>query len=276
MRVVVMVGALVALSGSALGGTAVHDNGATLDARGVFGPVQMSTGLADRGGSILYNSSTETGFRYNPGGAGTGGVPPADNARTAYDDIPISDAILEGATAIDVCRVTVGIRRIAGAPATDVSVFWSTLSTTVTAPDTELDLPSNLIGTQSFGAAAASTTQLVTFGASGGPTLFTAPLNTTLISGFGMFTIGVNLSSTDSLNGWRMATGAANANIFWMHDPGLTGQANPEAAYLFSQATPPNPNAQFYIIIEGTAVPTPGSAALLGLAGIAAIRRRRA
>lgn len=253
-----------------------HDNGTRGNAATpTYGPYQAEPGGATpRGGAVVYDASTQTGFRYNAGQAGT--TTPADNRRVAFDDIPIPNATLNGATSLDVCRVTVGIRQVAGAPATDVNVFWSTLTTTVTAPDTEIDIPATLLGTVSLPAAAATVTSLVSIGTSGGPTLFNVPLNSTIINGFGTFAIGVGLSSTDGLNGWRLTNGpSANANVFWQYDPGLTGQPNPEAAFLFSQATPPNPLACFYVVIEGTPVPTPGSVTLLGLAGLIAARRRR-
>ncbi|MGE3108165.1 MAG: hypothetical protein AB7G11_09960 [Phycisphaerales bacterium] len=269
----VAVAAVLTLAGAA-SADIYHDDGYS---QGVFpaqGPISIESFAGARGGQVVYDASTQTGFRYNAGQAGT--TTPADNLRTPYDDVPIPNAILNGATSLDVCRVTVGIRRLTGAPATDVSVYWSTLTTMVMAPDTEIDLPSNLIGTVSLPAAAATATELVSLGTSGGPTLFNVPLNSTLISGFGTFAIGMNLSSTDPLNGWRITNGpSANANVFWQHDPNHTGQANDEAAFLFSSANPPNPPATFFIIVEGTPVPAPGAAALLGLGGLLAARRRR-
>src|SRR5262249_39060051 len=159
-----------------------------------------------------------------------------DPQRVLFDDVPISTTLTGGAPSIDVCLVTVGIRRIANAPATDVNVYWTTLTTNVTAPDTNLDTPPTLLGTVSLPAnGGASVTTLVTFGAQGGPALFNAPLNYSLIDTFGTFSIGVSLSNTDPNNGWRLTNGPSpNAqSIVWMYDPNHTAQANDEGGYNF-------------------------------------------
>lgn len=228
----------------------------------------LATSVA--GADLLYSRTTETGFRYNPASAGA--TTPADPARTVFDDVPIPNARLNSMTHIAVTRVTVGIRRLAGAPATDVSIFRSTFTTDVTAPDTNLDIPAGLIGTVSLPAAAASATQLVTLG-DGNSILFTTSLNSTLFDGFGTFAVGVRFSNDSNLSGWRITSGAdANANVFWLHDPNLSQQANPEGAYFFSNENPPNPPASFYISVEGTPIPEPGS--LVALAGLLLLRRR--
>jgi len=274
MRLLTAVGALLLCSGAAFGDI-YHDNGTSSGGPyAVSGPQFVTDGAVQRGGTIVYDRSVETGTRVNAGQAGFTTGAPADSARTLFDDVPIPAAILNGATSLDVCRLTVGIRRIAGAPATDVNVFWSTMTTTVAAPDTNLDTPPVLLGTVSLGVnGAAAVTELVTFGASGGPTLFNVPLNTTLINGFGTFAVGVSFSNTDINNGWRVTSGASpNATgIFWLYDPNMTAQTSPEGGYNFGGGTP----SAFYIIVEGNPVPTPGVTALLGLGGLLAARRRR-
>lgn len=237
------------------------------------GPYPMVGGSGGSRGVILYDNTTETGFRYNASAAGT--TIPADNRRVAFDDVPIPNARLGGNTHVAVTRVTVGLRRLANAPATDVDVFWATCSTGPTPPDTELDVPFNLIQTHSLAVngAAAVTTQLVS--GDGTNTLFTVPLNSTLFSGFGTFLIGMRITNTDINNGWRLTSGPdANANVFWQYDPGMTGQPNPEGAFLFSTANPPNPLAAFWIRIEGTPIPEPAGLGLLALGALAALRRR--
>jgi hypothetical protein len=219
--------------------------------------------------AVIYDSSVQTASRFNPGSAGVS--TPADNRRTAYDDVNFADASVGANAFVEITKVTVGVRRLANAPATDVTVTWSTFTTPATAPDTELDLPASVVGTTSLAPnGAAAVTQLVSFG-DGVSTLFTAPLSN-LVAGFKSIAIGLNLSSADSLNGWRLTTGAPNANVFWQHDPFLTGQANPEAVFQFGTTT----LAQFYIVVEGQFVPTPGAVALMGLGGLLATRRRRA
>lgn len=229
---------------------------------------------ASASADILYTRNTETSSRANGGAAGFLTGAPADPARTLFDDVPIPIARLGANTSIDVTRVTVGIRRIANAPATDVLLYSSTLTTTVTAPDTNLDTPPVLRGTQSLAAAgAASLTELVVFG-DGVNTLFNVPLNFDIFTPantFGAFALGVSLSNADNNNGWRITSGPdANAQtLFWLYDPGHTAQVNDEGAYNFGSVP-----SSFYIIVEGTPVPEPASLALLALGGLALGRRR--
>ena len=220
---------------------------------------------------VLYSNTTETGSRFNPG---TGGEPLGAGVQqdVTFDDIPIPNARLFGATAVDVTRVTVGIRRAGNAPATDVNLFWATATTTVVDPDTELDVPYNVIGTASLlpRSTASFITEQVVFG-DGTSTLFTAPLNSTLLNGFGTFLLGLQFSSGDALNGWRLTSGAdANANVMWIYD---TDVAASEGAFNFGAA--PNPAATFYIVVEGSPVPEPASLGLLAGVGVLALRRRR-
>ncbi|MBL8880199.1 MAG: PEP-CTERM sorting domain-containing protein [Phycisphaerales bacterium] len=224
-------------------------------------------------GDTLYSRTTETGFRYNPAAAGT--TTPADPARIAFDDVPIPVDRLGGDNKVEVTRITVGIRRLANAPATDVMLYYSTLTTDVTAPDTNLDLPATQFAIASLAAnGASSTTQLVTIG-NGVDPLFTADLNETLFSGFGTFAIGVGFSNANNNNGWRITSGAdANANVFWLYDPGHTSQANDEGAYFFNNDNPPNPPASFYITVEGTPVPEPSMLGCMAMASFALLRRR--
>jgi len=238
----------------------------------VTGPYESSGNVFNTLESgVLYSNTTETGSRFNPG---TGGSPAGTGTQQdiTFDDIPIPNARLGGATAIDVTKVTVGIRRAGNAPATDLSLFWSTAATTVTTPDTELDVPFFPVATQSLASrnTAAFITELVTFGDGTNP-LFTAPLNSSLLNGFGTFLLGVQFSNGDSLNGWRLTSGIdTNANVMWIYD---TDATNPEGSFNFGAA--PNPAATFYIIVEGTAVPEPAALGLLAATGVLGLRRRR-
>jgi len=240
----------------------------------VTGPYNLFTGGTPMTGpeAILYSNTIETGSRFNPGPGGTTASPGTQQDIT-FDDIPIPNARLGGATAVDVTKVTVGIRRAGTAPATDVNLFWATATTNVTDPDTELDVPFTPIGTRSLAprAAAAFTTELVVFG-DGSTTLFTAPLNSTLFNGFGSFMLGLQFSSADTNNGWRLTSGAdSNGDVMWIYDTDVTPN---EGAFEFGPA--PQPNATFYIVVEGTPVPEPASLGLVGALGLMALRRRRA
>lgn len=230
--------------------------------------------------AVVYDASVQTGSRVNVGGSGFFGVGTvASNTRIMFDDVPISDAARGGATHLEVTKITVGIRQLAGAPATTVSLYWTTLTTVVTAPDTQIDAP-NLIGVGNLGAAAAAVTSLVSVG-DGVTPVFTVPFNTDLITGFGSFAVGVQLGSTNSANGWRVTTpaaGFANAGgAAWAYDAGgISGIAGTPTEFgPFNFGAAPNPPATFYIVIEGNFVPTPGALALLGLGGLMTARRRR-
>ena len=238
----------------------------------ITGPYDMiGTPFTAPEAGILYSNTTETGSRFNPG---TGGNPLGSGVQQdiTFDDIPIPNARLGGATAVDITKITVGIRRAGNAPATNINLFWGTATTTVVDPDTELDVPYNVIGTKPLAArsAAAFITEQVVFG-DGTSTLFTAPLNNTLTSGFGTFLLGLQFSNGDGLNGWRLTSGAdANLNVMWIHDTDFTPA---EGAFNFGAA--PNPAATFYVVVEGNPVPEPASLGALACVGLLALRRRR-
>lgn len=243
-----------------------------------------------RGSNVVYSRTTQAGLRFNPG---VGGNPVGTGLQTdiTFDDIPIPLAVLgAGNTALEVTRVTVGIRRTGtdfvapsgpqgAAPASDFNLFYTTATTTVVAPDTNIDTPPIFVATQSLPARteAGFVTELVTFG-DGVTPLFTVPLNFTILQSapgaedFGTFMIGLQISDTtgNALNGWRTTTGpSANAaGIFWLYD---TDVANPEIAAGFGAAGP----SSFFIEVEGTPIPEPSSLALLGVGCMVLFRRRR-
>lgn len=216
--------------------------------------------------ATLYTNTTQTGFRYTPGGAA-----PVDNRRVAFDDVPIPVARLGGNVWVDLTQVSVGIRQVAGAPATTVNIYTATLTTGPTPPATELDPPGTLICTANLPAAAASVTTVVNCG-NGINVFANVPLNMTLLNGFGTFAVGVKLSDTGGLNGWRLTSGPdANADVFWQFDK----KATPPTAAFFFGGTPTNPAATFYISVLGNPSPEPASLALIGLGALMLLRRRR-
>ncbi|MGH7175953.1 MAG: PEP-CTERM sorting domain-containing protein [Tepidisphaeraceae bacterium] len=249
------------------------------------GPYGLHGGTGGGGpldAAVLYTQTTQTGFRFTPGASTVTGAP-----IIALDDVPIPIARLAGGTAIavNVTRVTYGVRQIAGAAAVTVTPYWTTMTTAPIAPDTEIDTP--LPAPNPYAAAvvvpasAVSVTTPVVFG-DGVTTMFTAPLNYSLFAGFGTIAVGMSLVDPAALNGWRITLPGpdANADVFWEYDAGNAGGTppNPEGAFIFSTAIPPSPVAAFYLVIEGTLVdiPEPMSMALvgLGLSGLV-LRRRR-
>src|SRR6185369_4526586 len=86
--------------------------------------------------------------RFNPG---LGGCPAGSDTvpDITFDDIPIPAQRLTPTSAlltrINVCQITVGIREIGPAPATDLNVYWASYTSNAVAPDTDVDTPPHLI-----------------------------------------------------------------------------------------------------------------------------------
>ena len=76
----------------------------------ITGPFQMVGTPFTSDASVLYSNTTETSSRFNPGTGGTASVPGVQQDIT-FDDIAIPNARLGGANAVNVTKVTVGIRR---------------------------------------------------------------------------------------------------------------------------------------------------------------------
>ncbi len=208
--------------------------------------------------AVVYSFTNETGTRWTP----------SANIIN-FDDVFIDNALVGANTAITLDRVTVGIRRITGAGAVDITVWAAPMLSDLTTPGA-LGTPVSL-GTVSLGAnPGASLTELVSVmpGA-------TIALNSTITNAAPNFSglfIGVSFSTNDTLNGWRVVSGGtvgANfTNTLYIYD---TATNTPSGPVGFA---PPTPNAT-YTIVEGTFVPTPGALALLGLGGLVVSRRRR-
>lgn len=201
------------------------------------------------GAQTLYNNSTQTGFRFNPkkGSAGTPII--------AFDDINIDSARVGNTDSIDVKKVNVGIRMLAGAPAVTVKIYYTPIEDTATSFGNLIKLPPVLIGTVNLPANTGTTG--VTAIASAGDsinTLFTAANNmSALLPGYASFFIGVSLSDTAGSLGWRFTSGPDSSdNVVWLNDADSTVK---RFATFFGAA--PNPTAEFYVQVYGQGRPLP-------------------
>lgn len=224
----------------------------------ILSAVMMASLAGVANAAVVYNFTTETGTRWNP----------TPNS-IQFDDVFMDNALVGANTAIALDRVTVGIRRLSGAGAVDITIWAAPMLSDLTTAGA-LGTPLSL-GTVSLAAnAGSSITELVSVTPNA-----TIALNST-ISGaapnFSGLFIGVSYSTADSLNGWRVVSGGTLGFNF----------TDRLYAYNFVSGTPigpvsfaaPTPNAM-YTIVDGTFVPTPGALVLLGLGGMAASRRRR-
>ena len=243
------------------------------------GAVLAAAGTANA--SILYSASVQTVSRFNPGLNALGTATGPTQQDQVFDDVPIANPL--NFPQVSITRVTFGIRRVGAAPAVDINFFATSLTTptgTQTLSDA-LDFPFTSLGSASLLAVTASVTQLVVQDFTGSPILMN--LNNTILSptgGLGTLGIGLQFSgvnAANAANGWRLTTpdvGSVNANqLGWIYDTDLT---NPKNAFSFGVPSATVPPTTFYIIVEGDLVPAPGAAALLGLGGLVAARRRRA
>ncbi|MEQ1906505.1 MAG: hypothetical protein ABL888_20140 [Pirellulaceae bacterium] len=236
---------------------------------------------------VTYSNTNQTGFRANPGVATT----------IWFDDATFSapSLLLNGvnfATALDVKELKFGIRRLANAPATDVSLYLAAMNPSVT---TITPSSVKFLGTFNLaanGATAVTHVQTATVA----PGTFKIPI---LYDGFGAANFGyvlggASLSNVNGANGIRLnnniaipfwgspnglgtGLGAPNANFFWAYNT-LTN-TNTFNSFGFTGANAAtNPPATFYMEMTGTPVPEPsfGIVSLLGV-GIATLvgRRRR-
>jgi hypothetical protein len=223
--------------------------------------------VASASGQVLYSATNQTGSRFNAGLDPVGGLP-----LIIFDDVFVSNATILNQPQVTITSINVGIRRIANAPSTSVSIFlgvmtgtsFGTLGLSSIIPLGSGTLPAN-------GATA------VTQNVGGTNALGFATLNVnsgvTGAEGFSGFFVGVALGNADTANGWRVVNTppavGASFNGFWEVDS--AGFAGP-----FAFGNPPGSQpSNFMINVEGFGIPTPGTMALLGVAGLAATRRRR-
>ncbi|MFN9994165.1 MAG: hypothetical protein ACK54H_12555 [Phycisphaerales bacterium] len=216
--------------------------------------------------ALVYGGGTETGSRFNPGAG-------------AITYMNCFTAIGAGQNQLQVESAIVGIRRIAtsnvrvdvGLNIYAAEMTYDSVTQTFGRGANYLIYSTASIGSNSGG----SITQLVNTGAVSGVTL---NLETTSNAGLGGWWIGVEFTGVNAgntANGWRVVnapTTGASINAFGVFN--YLDSAAFQAVFAFG--TPPGSSpSRMMTEVNGTLVPTPGAAALLGLGGLVAGRRRR-
>ena len=214
--------------------------------------------------ALVYGGGTETGSRFN---AGAGAI--------TY--MNCFTAVSAGQTQLAVDSAIVGIRRLVAAGAlVDVGIKIYAAEMTYDGTDFGRGANYEIYSSASLGAGTASVTQLVNTGAVSGVTL---NLETVSNAGLGGWWIGVEFigaNAANTANGWRVvnapATGAS-INGFGIFNNAGSGVFDA----FFAFGTPPGSSpSRLMVDVNGTLVPAPGALALLGVAGLAGARRRRA
>ena len=195
----------------------------------------------------LYDNSTQTGSRFNPG-KGQSGTP-----KVGFDDVNVSSTLVNGTDSINIKKIKIGIRQISAASATSVKIYYSVVDDTATLIGNLIKIPPVLLGTVSLPAntTGANVLSIVSLGDSIN-TLFSVKTDTgNLISGYSSFFIGVALTNDDPLNGIRLTSGPdANVNTMWIYNSDSTV---PRIASGFAAPT----LATFYIQVYGSTTTLP-------------------
>jgi len=235
--------------------------------------------------------------RVNPGnfaGSPDDGVPASTVGQVHWEDVGLDQALIAGAPALEVTKITIAIRRSGTAPANSVNLFWSQYNAAALNTVDLLGAPLqpggalNSVGSINLPARATTSfgTELYSIG-DGVTPLFTTGLvyglyTNTNIGGFGLgLQFGNNTpdaAGVTSPSGWVITpdsgqTVGTSANLLWLYDPQQVGFGGPGLGAFngFGVAS----GNSMYLIIEGNAVPTPGALAIAGLGGLLAARRRR-
>ena len=212
--------------------------------------------------ALVYGGGSETGSRFN---AGAGAI--------TY--MNCFTAVGAGQTQLAVDSAIVGIRRLVSSGAlVDVGIKIFAAEMTFDGVNFGRGANYEIYSSASLGAGAASVTQLVNTGAVSGVTL---NLETVSNAGLGGFWIGIEFTganAANTANGWRVVnapTTGASINGFGM----FNYQASGAFQAFYTLGASPTPS-RFLVDVNGTLVPAPGALALLGVAGLAGARRRRA
>lgn len=175
---------------------------------------------------------------------------------------------------IAVTRVTYGIIQDPEAQAMSIMGYYGSVS-----PDSGADaddFPDLNSPITSFGIAnvpASSEDEPTIFNAvigDGITPLFTITPNTSVVPGYGIFALGLLFSAEETGNFWGIADfdSRNDENLdagFWVYD------LDNDTSEAFAEPIP----SLFLVTIEGTLVPEPATAGLLGTAGLALLARRR-
>jgi hypothetical protein len=162
---------------------------------------------------VLYTNTIETGNRYNPG------LNQNNSPIIAFDDILMPSSMVSGSDSIFITKVKLGIRRIAGAAATDVKIYYTKYDDTSTQAGSKIKIPPVLLGTISLPANPSSTfTQIVSVGDSINP-IFKVKTDTgSAYAGYQAFFIGAAFTNSDANNGIRLTNtfNTYNDDVIWL------------------------------------------------------------
>lgn len=230
----------------------------------------------------------------NFAGSPDDGVPASTVGQVHWEDVGLSQALINGAPALEVTKITIAVRRSPTAPANSINLFWSQYNAAATNIVDLLGAPNqpggalNSAGTINLPARSGTgfATEIYSIG-DGVTPLFTTGLvyglyTNTNVGGFGLgLQFGNNTpdaAGTTSPTGWVITpdsgqTVGQSDPLLWVYDPQQVGFSGPGLGAFngFGLAA----GNSMYLIIEGNAVPTPGALAIAGLGGLLAARRRR-
>lgn len=215
---------------------------------------------------------TPTEFRASQGNTAS----PANTV--ILDNVVVPSYPAPGLGGLNVTRVTVNERQTTGTPASNLSLYYSTITAdrTNVAPPT-ISAPTFVSTVAVAGNAGAAVNTPVVFG-DGVNTLFSltdSQLNFTdpgVTTGAEFF-LGFKSDDTGTLQGLRLAkpdTGYQNPVEYFEYNTSTNGQV----AFTFFAQNDPNSGAGIWVTVEGNAIPEPATLGLAALGGLALLARR--
>ena len=165
----------------------------------------------------LYSNTTESGYFFNPG------LSQLNNPKVMFDDVLIPNATLAGKDTIRVTKIKVGISRLANAPATTVSLYYTLRDDTATYYNSLIKIPPVFLGNVSLPAnGSTGTTAIVSLGDSVA-TLFKLKVAiNNIYNGYQALFIGAGLSNSSNMNGISLTVDAPNDNAIWIYNADST------------------------------------------------------